>query len=93
MRTGSPILAAAMYGAAVLTLAACASQPEAAGAGAQLAAGDKQICKRLTPMGSNMPQRVCASEAEWDAREKAGRREYDNLRREAGAEGSSSFPR
>ncbi len=73
-----------------LTLAACASQPET-GDGAQVADASGQICKRVTATGSNMPQRVCATAAEWDAREQAGRKNYENLRRDAQA-GNTNFP-
>jgi len=47
---------------------------------AEAAAGEK-ICKKETVIGSNMPQRTCLTQAEWDARERAGLKDVDDFKR------------
>lgn len=63
---------------------ACATAPEQK---ATAAAEDKagKICKRMTVIGSIMPQNVCRTEEEWAAIDKQGREgveDFDRARRE-----------
>lgn len=43
------------------------------------AGGDRQICKSMTVMGSNFPQRVCSTQAEWDAFNEQVRQSADDF--------------
>jgi len=90
--------------AGVFTLSACASLLTPSGsaaarwerleqARAQKAAGadPNKICKTLSVMGSNFPQRVCSTQAEWDAFNEQQRQtadEFDTGRR-SGSTGSA----
>ena len=39
------------------------------------------ICKRQTVVGSNFKKKICATQAEWDARAEADRKATQNLQR------------
>lgn len=65
MRT--PIVFAAI--AALIAAPGCATAPAAS---ADLAStGEKQVCRRVEEMGSNLPKRICLSKADWEAVDKA----------------------
>ena len=63
---------------------ACATSPgKTATAAADENAG--KVCKRMTVIGSIMPQNVCRTEEEWAAIDKRGREgveDFDRARRE-----------
>lgn len=64
----------------VLGLAgACASSQQSAQQSA--AAGAEQVCKRMTPTGSSVPQRVCHTRDEWTAMERQGREDVEEFNR------------
>jgi hypothetical protein len=78
--------------AGVLVLNACASLMTPSGsAAARWARLDKaraekasgadagKICKNMTVMGSNFPERVCSTEAEWDQFDKANRQSAEDF--------------
>ena len=83
---------------AMIMLCGCSSLPAStsvAGAGAaqQLAdaSGEEKICKNMRVMGSNMPKRVCSTQAEWDAFDKETRASvdaYDNDRKQGNTQGA-----
>lgn len=60
---------------------------------AEKAAGidSSKVCKNMTVMGSNFPQRVCSTQAEWDAFDKEQRQSADDFdaARRAGNTGSA----
>ncbi len=71
---------------------ATAVPAEASGPEAVVAGGDEEVCKRMKVMGSIRPQRVCASAAEWAAREAQDEQnasDFDRDRR--AADGVRSF--
>jgi hypothetical protein len=69
-------------------LCACAT-PAAVESAAKVAdAGEKKICKRISVMGSNMPQKVCSTQAEWDVYDKAGQKTVDDFDRSRGSLGT-----
>lgn len=41
--------------------------------------GEKKICKSMPVMGSNFPERVCSTQAEWDAFNKKGQESVDSF--------------
>lgn len=57
---------------------------QAGGPNATKAADDpnKRVCRRVTPTGSNMPQRDCATAAEWARRDAAGRAGAEEVKRQ-----------
>jgi hypothetical protein len=81
--------------AATGLLCACAT-PAAVEGGAKPAetgvkvadTGEKKICKRTPVMGSNMPQRVCSTQAEWDVYDKAGQKTVEDFDRSRAALGT-----
>lgn len=42
---------------------------------------NRKVCRRSTPTGSNMPQRTCATAAEWDKRDADNLRKQDEVNR------------
>jgi hypothetical protein len=70
-----------------LALGACAAAP-APEAGVQEVASDERVCKRITPTGSNMPQRVCQTAEQWAAAERAGRQGVEEMKRQNDALGT-----
>lgn len=44
--------------------------------------GDSMICKRTTVVGSRFNKKVCATAAEWEAREEADRASTANIQRD-----------
>jgi hypothetical protein len=71
--------------ASLSLITACAGGPETAaatGSGATATPdGEKKICRRMTPVGSNMSKNVCATAAEWAIFDKEGRDDVDELNR------------
>lgn len=45
-------------------------------------AGQEQICRSLKVTGSNLPQRVCSTQAEWDAADAQARTDAETFNRE-----------
>jgi hypothetical protein len=41
--------------------------------------GERKICKTMTTMGSNFPQKVCSTQAEWDAFDEQTRQSADEF--------------
>lgn len=75
-----------LMAAGLAMLGACASPPPENPAVA--AAEANRICKRITPTGSNMPQRVCQTPEEWAAVERAGREGVEEMKRQTDALGT-----
>jgi hypothetical protein len=50
--------------------------------------GEELICKSMPVLGSNMPQKVCSSQEEWDRFDKAGQEGLENIRNQSGQYGS-----
>lgn len=46
------------------------------------AASGEQICKSITLTGTNVPQTICHTEAEWAAIAKKGRRDVEEIERQ-----------
>jgi hypothetical protein len=63
--------------------AACttSSGNESNGAGRESAVNAEQVCKRMTPTGSSVPQRVCHTLQEWAAMERQGRADVEEFNR------------
>jgi hypothetical protein len=52
---------------------------------------DQQICKSMKVMGSNFPQKVCSTQAEWDAFDKQAHESvdsYDQQRKAGNTQGA-----
>ncbi len=89
---------------AVVAAAGCAATPEGAtgntaaaspssaqGPATEAAAGNERVCRRMEVMGSIRPQRVCATAAEWAAKEETdreGAESFDRARRQTGGVGT-----
>ncbi len=80
--------------AACALLAACGTAPPATperGA-TKLATAEKpvekKICKTLKTIGSNMPQRICSTQAEWDDYAKQGKGSVEDYQRDRDTSGS-----
>jgi hypothetical protein len=93
--------------AATLSVAGCGLLNASGGAATRWAAIDKgrlektsgaasadagRICKNMKATGSNVPQRVCSTQAEWDAADAQNRADAEDLTREMRS-GSSTFGR
>ena len=76
-------------GTLVVSLAGACAAPDVkqqSSAIQQSSAGAEQVCKRVTPTGSSLPQQVCHTPEEWAAMERQGRadvEEFDRQRSEA----------
>lgn len=66
---------------AIALFSGCAATPAPAtsAAGTQVASADQKICRSQTNVGSALPKRVCATQAQWD--------EYDDM----GAKSADAF--
>jgi len=42
-------------------------------------AGERKVCKSMMTMGSNFPQKVCSTQAEWDAFDEQARQSADEF--------------
>jgi hypothetical protein len=51
---------------------------------------EKKICRRQKQMGSNMPQRVCATAAEWAAHDRQGQEGVEAFKRDIQNSGTNS---
>lgn len=54
-------------------------------------AGERKICKNMPVMGSHFPEKVCSTQAEWDALDEQTRQsaeQFDSDRRSGRTEGS-----
>ena len=88
--------------ACAAAMSACASQPaktvaaeaapvSASGPEVAEADGSQRVCRRMEVMGSIRPQRVCATQAEWDAKaeqDQEGVESFDRARRQTGGLGT-----
>ena len=71
-----------MIAGSVILLSACAGGQAVPPAGEQAApAGDGQICRRITPTGSNMAKSECATAAEWAEFDRESREGVDEMTR------------
>ncbi len=59
--------------------AACASSGQVSVAPSE--AEQVQICKRVQTIDSNLPQRVCATQSQWDAYDKQGQENVEEFER------------
>ena len=65
------------------TAAAKAAAAPASGKALVKEAGDKQVCRRQTEIGTNFPKRVCKTAAEWAAIDKANLAGVEQYKRES----------
>lgn len=78
-----------MSGMAVTLLMATAGCASTSAEGSELAsAGDKEVCRRVDEMGSNLPKRICMSKAEWKVVDDATNEDARRFLDRAGSRGS-----
>lgn len=71
----------------VLSVVGCASTPDGS---TELAdAGDKEVCRRVDEMGSNLPKRICLKKSEWEVVDKETNQDSRALMERAAARGAT----
>jgi hypothetical protein len=66
---------------AALAAASCAATDKAAGPELASAEASPKVCRTMKQTGSNVPQKVCNTQTEWDAFDKQGREETEQMGR------------